>query len=318
MTEERDSKGRPAFLLPWRLVLLLFAVSGLAAGFAAMSAGQHTVPGAFAGMILGFFGTIFGDRVRTILAIFCVTIASLATDMAPAWVSFYALAPAFAIIAGAELARFGSRVSVFAIMSWITLNSPATSTADTPSLLLVFMASAFAGTILVLVLKLEGRVPPTPVERGYAIAHGSALAIGLILSQIIASQFDNANSHWIALLFAARALDPPGSHIEQARSRGTAMVLGAGAASALVMLPIITALFQVMAVALLIVGLRYLPSGQWIAPALMSAGIVLATSPTTETAVFRAEAAVIASGLVLLVFFLARAIRRRLLENRGV
>ncbi len=317
MSGPASTKPRAVFLLPWRLVALLFVAVCLAGGLAAVSAGSQYVPGAISGLILGFFGTVFGGRTKTICAIASVVLASVASTIIPSWVSFYALAPAFALLAGTELARFGTRVSVFAIMSWILLNGPATSGADLIPLLLVFSTSAALGIAMAAVLKVEGRVPSTHVERGYAIAHGCALALGLVLAHLIASQFDNANSHWIALLFAARALDPPGSHAKQAGRRGLAMVLGAGVASVLVMLPITLVWYRVVAVAFFLIGLRYLPSARSVSPALMSAGIILASSPTTETAVFRAEAATLACGLVLFVFFLARLVRQLILELRG-
>ena len=318
MTDPSDTNDRPAFLLPWRLVGLLFATLCLSGGIAALTAGVQYVPGAVSGLILGFFGTVFGGRIKTLCAIASVVVASVASTFIPPWISFYALAPAFALLAGTELARFGTRVTVFAIMSWITLNSPATAAADLNPLMLVFSATALLGTVMVVLLKAEGRVSPASVERGYAIAHGCALAIGLVLAQLIASQFEHVNSHWIALLFAARALDPPGSHVAQASSRGLAMVAGAGVASLLVLLPLSTDWFKLVAVAFLLAGLRYLPSGRALSPALMSAGIVLASSPTTETALFRAEAAVVACGLVLFVFFLARLVRRGVLDRRGI
>lgn len=219
MTATVEPVRRPTFLLPWRLVALLLATLCITGGLAAVTVGPQYVPGAVSGLVLGFFGTVFGDRVKTVLAIASVAMASIASTFMPAWVSFYALAPAFSLLAGTELARFGTRVSVFAIMSWITLNSPAASTAELIPLILVFSATAVVGIAMVILLKAEGRIAPSEVERGYAIVHGCALAIGLVLAQLIASQFENANSHWIALLFAARALDPPGSHVAQARSR---------------------------------------------------------------------------------------------------
>jgi hypothetical protein len=317
MSRSANSKTHPVFLLPWRLVAFLFVALCFAGGLAAVSTGLQYVPGAVSGLILGFFGAVFGGRVKTAYAIASVFLASAVTNVIPAWVSFYALAPAFAMLAGTELARFGTRVSVIAIMSWIMLNSPVTFGADLIPLLLVFSASAVAGTAMVVVLKAEARVAPSPVERGYAVAHGCALAVGLVLAQLIASQFNNSNSHWIALLFAARALDPPGSHAAQAGRKGFAMVVGAGVASVLVMLPLSLAWFKLVAVAFFLIGLRYLPSGRSVSPALLSAGIVLASSPTTETALFRAEAATVACGLVLFVFFLARWVRQLILELRG-
>lgn len=281
-----------------------------------MSTGLQYVPGAVTGLILGFFGTLFGGRVKTTYAIASVFLASTVTNVIPAWVSFYALAPAFAMLAGTELAHFGTRVSVFAIMSWIVLYSPATFGADLIPLLFVFSISAIAGTAMVVVLKAEGRVVPVRVERGYAVAHGCALAIGLVLAQLISSQFNNPNSHWIALLFAARALDPPGSHAAQAGRKGFAMVGGAGIASVLVMLPLSLVWFKLVAVAFFLIGMRYLPSGRSLSPALLSAGIVLLSSPTNQTALFRAEAATVACGLVVFVFFLTRWIRQLILELR--
>lgn len=318
MKENPETKDRPIFLLPWRLIFLLFAALCVVAIATTAATGPFYIPGAVSGLLLGFFGTVFGGRVKTICAVVSVGLASAVTVAIPAWLSFYVLAPAFAILAGTELARFGTRVTIFAIMSWITLNSPVTFGTEALPLLFVFSASAAVGTIMAVLLGAEGRVEPSEIERGYAITHGIALAIGLVFAQLIASQFENAHSHWVALLFTARALDPPGSHVAQARRKGLAMVLGAGMASALVALPLTILHFKLVAVVFLLIGLRYLPSRKSVSPALISAGIVLVSSPTTETASFRAEAAMLACGLVLLVFFGARIVRQAIFEKHGI
>ncbi|MEM1235969.1 MAG: FUSC family protein [Pseudomonadota bacterium] len=300
-------------LLPWTLVAILFAGLCAASGLAAVFFGLPYIGGAVTGVILGFFGSLFGGRYKTGSAALSVILATVVSSFIPPWYSFYALAPAFALLAGFELARYGSRVSVFAIMSWIILNSPTTAAAELGPLLLVFSASLAGGLVLAIILKVEGHVPPSDVQTGFAITHGFALAIGLVLAQLIASQFDNTHSHWIALLFAARALDPPGKQVAQARSRALAMVLGAAVASVLVLMPVESTWIKLFAVAFFVVGLRYLPSKGAVSPAMLSAGVILATSPTAETAVFRAEAAVLACALVVLVFFLARSVRRTFL-----
>ncbi|MBO9410987.1 MULTISPECIES: hypothetical protein [unclassified Ruegeria] len=311
-----ETSDRPVFLLPWRFVSLLLAMLCLVVGATTVFTGPSNIPGAISGLILGFFGIVFGGRVKTTFAILSVAVASAITVAIPAWLSFYVLAPAFAVLAGTELARFGTRVTIFAIMSWIILSSPVTLDAELLPLLLVFSVSAAVGVTMAILPSLEGRVEPSDIESGYAITHGIALAVGLVCAQLIASQFENAHSHWVALLFTARALDPPGSHVAQARRKGLAMVLGAGMASVFVTFPLTTLYFKLVAVVLILIGLRYLPSRKPISPASMSAGIVLMSSPTTETALFRAEAALLACGLVLLVFFGARTVRRAILEKQ--
>ncbi|MEM8631662.1 MAG: hypothetical protein AAGF74_10525 [Pseudomonadota bacterium] len=311
-----DDPKKPAFLLPWRVVLLFFAALCLVVGFAYLVAGLPYVAGAVSGLILGFFGSIFGDRTKAVWAITSVAALAAVAALTPDCVSVFLLAPGFAALAGLELARFGTRVTIFAIMSWIILHSPVSAPAHPALLLPIFAGSAAIGIALAGLLGATRRVPPITVESGYAIAHAMALAIGLVLAQIIATRFDTAQSHWIALLFAARALDPPGSHVTQAASRGAAMVVGAGIAGLLVNLPLGVTWFALAVIAMLLVGLRYLPSGMATSSALMSAGIVLASSPTEATALFRAEATVIASLLVVFVFIISAAIRRAFLPTR--
>lgn len=300
--------ARPEFLVPWRLVMVIFGTLCAVAGAAHLAAGPAYVPGAVSGLILGVFGTFFGSRAKTIAALICVAAGAAVSHATPFWVSIFLLAPLCAGLVSLELSRFGTRVGVLAIMSWITLNGAVSVPTEQPYLLLVFAVAVVIGLILATALGLEGRVPHVVVEQRYAIGHGSALALGLVLAQVIATLFDNPQSHWIALLFTVRALDPPGSHVAQAVSRGVAMVAGAGVAGAAVLIPASPVWFVVLGVIALLAGLRYLPSGRALASALMSAGIVLASAPTVETAMFRAEAAILASMLVLVVFYVVSTV----------
>lgn len=101
-------------------MLLLMALCSVA-GASAIDLGLQYIPGAISGLIPGFFGAVFGGRLKAVYAIAAICLATAFSGGAPAWVSYYASAPDFAVLAGIELTRFGTRVSVFKIMSWNTL-----------------------------------------------------------------------------------------------------------------------------------------------------------------------------------------------------
>jgi hypothetical protein len=296
-------------VLPWRLVMIPFVVMCAVALAAAYAFGPVYASGAGAGVALGFFGTLFSSGRQSILCALAVVVATAASLWCPEWVRFAIIIPAMAAVAGRELAQDGTRTFIFAIISWILLLGPVLNGADAGILVLVFVLSAGVGAALAAGMGAQGKVPPTDVETGYAVAHATALAIGLALALLIAKLFDAPQTHWIAMLFAVRALDPPGQHLHRATRRGFATVIGAGAAGLLVLLPLSPVAFKLIGAAFLLVGIRYLTSGAARSTAFMSAGVVLATAPTTETALFRIEAAVIAAALVVGLFLLVDFVR---------
>ena len=297
-------------LLPWRLVFLIFAASLGSAGAAFAVAGLAYVPAAIVGVILGFFGCVFGSLRKVAVASICVMVATALSRYSADWVTLWLIIPVLALLTGTELARYGTRVGVFAIMSCILLVGPAAPNTELGLLLVVYAATTLTGAAIAEAVHVAGRAPRTDAEVGFVVAHSIAFATGLILAQLIAIYFDTAQSHWIAMLFAARALDPPEQRLVQVRRRAVSMVGGAAVAGALVFLPVAAVFLSILGVMSVLVGLRYLPSGGLHAPFFMSAGVVLATSPTAGTALFRAEAVVVASLLVVLVFWLGASIRR--------
>ena len=304
-------------LLPWRLVLLIFGLSAAAGALTFGLAGSEYIPATLSGMILGVFGTMLGDPKKTALAVGAVGLAVTLSDLAASWPTYLMIAPLFALAAGLELKRFGTRASIFAVMSWIILTGPSFPEGTSILLVAIFALSTLTGTVFATWTGISGRAPLTQTSQAYAVAHAAALGVGLILAEFAASLFDDIHAYWIALLFTARALDPPGRHLTAAGRRGAAMVIGAGAAGLLVALVQFPAELTVVGVASILVGLRYLPSGRPISSACMSAGVVLTTSPSIETAIFRAEAAIGASILVVLVFFLGSAILKLMGEQRN-
>ncbi|WP_162797874.1 FUSC family protein [Sulfitobacter sp. JL08] len=315
-TATPKSQTQPPGVLPWRLVMIPLLVMCAVSMAAVYAFGPVYAAGAGAGVALGFFGTLFSTMRKSALGVLAVVIATAPTIWFPEWVRFAVVIPVMAALAGRELAQDGTRTFVFAIISWILLLGPALNGADGGILVLVFVLSACVGAGLAAAMGAQGKVPPTDVESGYAVAHAIALAIGLALALWIAKLFDTPHTHWIAMLFAVRALDPPGQHLHRATRRGFATVVGAGAAGLLVILPLSAVVFKLVGAAFMLVGIRYLTSGAARSTALMSAGVVLATAPTAETALFRIEAAVIAAALVVGLFLVTGYIRS-LFRNRA-
>ena len=289
-------------LLPWRLVAAIFAVFAVCVGASVAALGPAAAPGAMAGVLVGFFGTLFGDRRRSALAIVVVALATAASATAPDWARFVVVAPALSILTGWEAARSGTRAAVFAAMAWILLHAPAADGAGAP-LFVAFGCSAVLGLVSALRFGVEGRAARDAAGLVYGIMLGTAMAIGLALAFLIAQRFDSSHSQWIALMFVARGLDPPREHARGALRTGLGAAAGAGAAGAALALPLPAWAFASAAVVLLLSGLRLLPAGTPLSPALISGAIILGVAPSPDSALFRAEAAAIAAGLAVALSF---------------
>ena len=293
-------------------IIASFAVAG---GATAFLVGPDMASVAVAGVMVGLFGSLFGDRIRATAAAGTALGATALGMASPGWVSFAIVIPVMAALVGRESDRTGSKTFVFGLIAWIILLAPAGSGGGW-TLIAVFVAAATFGIGVAIMMGVEARILAGPHVPGYGFSLGIALAAGLALAFLIAGRFEGSHTQWIALLFAARALDAPDAHLSKAVRTALGAIAGAAAAGALLALPLPSPAFAVAGILLFVLGLRLMPANTPLSPALTSAAVILGTAPDQASAVFRVEAAAIAAGLAVALIWCVRALRARVLERR--
>ena len=285
-------------LLPWPLVGVIIGAVVISGSLAVVFFGPAMARPAVFGVLVGLFGCLFGDRTHALAAAALALVATAASLLAPDWARFWLIIPAMAAALGWETARTGSKALVFGVMSWIALIGPA-SEGSFASVAIVFTLAMVCALVLAIVLGIEGRIPKQPTGRSYGVSLAVGLAIGLSFAVLIARQFGGAHADWIALMFVARALDPPDAHQRKALASGLATIGGAAAAGAALAAPLPAEVFKAAAAVLLVLGLRLLPARTPLAPALISAAVIMGVAPEDGAAEFRILASAIAAGLVV-------------------
>ncbi len=286
--------------LPWRFVAIVFAALALSAVGAAWLFGDPMVPAALAGMIMGFFGTVIANRSRALLAGAVVLIATMTSIEVPAWVIPAGIAPLMCALSGWEVGKYGTRAFAVGLFAWIMLIGPAGS-GHHLEIFPTFIVPLVAGSLIAIGLGAESLASRPAAGARYGRAHALALSIGLAASIVLSWQFDHPGAHWIMTLFVVRALDDPGTHKVKAFRNGIAAILGAITAALLTFMPLDMNFFAVLGVLSLLIGLRFLPLPDAKSSVFMSAGVVLATAPTLDSALYRGAAALVASSLAILL-----------------
>ena len=293
---------------------MIIAAFAIAVGATAVWVGPDMASVAVSGVMVGLFGSLFGDRIRAAAAA-GTALGAIALGMVlPDWVSFAIAIPVMAALVGRETDRAGSKTFVFGLMAWIILLAPANS-GDGWTLIAVFVAAAAFGIGVAIVTGVEARIPAGPHLPGYGLSLGIVVAAGLALAFFIAGRFDGSHTQWVALLFAARALDAPDAHLSKAVRTALGAMAGAAAAGALLVLPLPSPAFAVVGMLLFVLGLRLMPAKTPLSPALTSAAVILGTASDQASAVFRVEAAAIAAGLVVALIWSVGALRARFFEG---
>jgi hypothetical protein len=291
-------KQTAARVLPWSLVATICATLGVAVLFSFWLLGPVAVPGAVAGVIIGFMGTMMANRFLAAGAVIAVGLASLLDFVTPSWVNLVLILPVMSALVGWEAGKVGSRCFVFALFAWIMLDARAQPSGD-GSLALGFLLASALGIGVVLLAGKESIRPETRGGRFYGFAVFVSLWFGLAVIASISSLFDGAYAYWMSLMFAMRFFAAPGTHVDGALRFAVGTVLGATVAGALLGLPLPALVFQVTGVASMLMGLRLLPAASPLTAMLISAGVIFVLTPTVDSAVFRLEAAVIATALAV-------------------
>ncbi len=291
-------KQTAANVLPWSLVATICATLGVAVLSSLWLFGPGVVPGAVAGVIIGFMGSMMGNRLLAAGAVIAVGLASYLDFVTSPWVHLVLTLPVMSALVGWEAGKVGSRCFVFALFAWIMLDARAQPVGD-GSLALVFLLASMLGIGVVLLAGKESIRPQTPGGSFYGFAVFVSLWFGLAVIASISSLFDGPYTYWMSLMFAMRFFAAPGTHVDGALRFAVGTVLGATVAGALLGLPLPGLVFQVTGVASMLMGLRLLPAESPLAAMLISAGVIFVLTPTVDSAVFRLEAAVIATALAV-------------------
>jgi len=277
---------------------VIIAVFAAAVGATVILFGPDMAPVALAGVMVGLFGTLFGTRYLALAAAGAALAATGFGLAVPGWAGTAIAIGAMTGLLGREADRSGSKTFVFGIMAWIILVAPAAAGGGWMMVAVFATATAF-GIGVAIMLGAEARIPLAPHVPGYGMALGIATATGLALAFAIAANFDGTHTQWIALMFAARGLDAPGSHRKKAVRTGLGAMAGAAAAGAVLALPLPSIAVTAAGLVMFVLGLRLLPAQSPLSPAFVSAAIILATAPDTAAADFRIMAAAIAAGLAV-------------------
>ncbi|MEO1677240.1 MAG: hypothetical protein AAFU80_03680 [Pseudomonadota bacterium] len=302
----RTPRWAPPPFPPWSTVAVLMCVGASVTVPAFLVLGQGATLAAAGGLMLGLYGTASLGLARVGAPAAITALACLATLLAPQmWVAL-GLSGAMALLAGAELARIGTRTLVMGLYAFATVRL-GLSMGGELSMLATLVTGMAAGSAAAWATGMANKVPALPESSVIAVRMVVFLSVGLALAIVLASWLASPRSYWIAFLFLLRCTLPYG------RQRQAALRFGAGAAAGVVLALAIEALAPTIWVQLLLalgatgIGLRYLLDQSPIPAGAFTLAILLGAAPTTAEAVFRMEAVGI---VVALVFALIAVIDR--------
>lgn len=160
-------------------------------------------------------------------------------------------------------------------------------------------------------LHLSGLLRAPLASRAEAVRVGLFLAVGVVLSIVLAMTINLPHAYWIVILFVSRCLMPMQDRPRALLKYGHGAALGVLAATLIELAGTPDAWRLLLALTAFVLGLRFMPHPLPISSATMTAGILLASAPTPDQATFRAEAVVLVIALILfLTLILERVVPR--------
>lgn len=303
--------------LPWSLAIRI-AAGLLVPALLALTLAPSTVLAAVGGSFLAIFGSYQGSTRRSLMGGAAVLLLFLLGQSAPETLDLRVVILCLALAAGIETVTQGGRSLTLSIFAAVMLIGATRRYGAPPELAaLVFVASLATGTVLADRLKLSGKaaLPPNDIRSG--VEHAAFLAIGLLLSLALVQRMEGTQALWIIQMFVLRAMAPPKLDPLRTAQFVAGAVIGAALAAGIETLGLEThAVLRLCLAALcLVLGLRSLPVAQVFSAAALTLAVLLATAPTPESALFRAEAAgisaALALGLLLILQHLGEWVRPR-------
>lgn len=169
----------------------------------------------------------------------------------------------------------------------------------------LFAAGLGGGLLLAYAAGLQ-RFPKLPPEGDLAgLRQTVLLGVGLWLSITFARHLPSAHAVWVVDMFVVRAMTASHLTIPKAFRFGLGTLLGGGLALAIEHSGYLTPqVAQIIAAISLVLGLRLLPLGPPWPATCLTITVLFALAPTPSEALFRAEAALLAAGLAIVLGFL--------------
>jgi hypothetical protein len=301
-------RGLAAILGAWALLLgPVFALYGPADGGVTLVVGLMP---AFAGQVLGQRRP--ADLAALVLALL-VALGALLGEARPG----LALAGAGLLILAAalEAGRTGGRAFVLALYGWCALMLSPTLPAAAEALPFVVIGLLW-GALSARLIGVAGLVVVPPVPPKIAASLGLFLAVGVLVSAQLSHWLDPTYGYWVVLLFVLRALSPPHQSTRQALRYGLGAVAGSGCAFMLALTNPPGEVAAVLALALILVGLRLLPHPAPWSPAAFTSAVLLLVPVGTSGILVRLEATLIAVALTV-VLVAAIGVGWRLIDRAG-
>lgn len=308
-----STESQPAAppLIPWRYAFLatggLVAASALgifvAAAAGALAAGAGYMIGTYASMNRGYWKAVAVGAIVALLGAASLQFDNMLTIVLA---SLLLLA-----LASWESAQVGSRDFVMGLLAYLMFTVGIDFEGDW-FMLIAFTVGVAVGIIVIVFLGIPKSVPSKPVSMVASVALGAFLAIGLSISVFIMEQLDEPRSYLIALIFVGRALIPFEGFRGSTFRYGLGAIAGAGIAFIILLFnpPIILTLGLGLVAA--VVGIRNLTHALPIAPAMLTAAVLLALQDSQQDIRFRVMSVVIVVSIALILSLIIEGLWRAL------
>lgn len=312
-----DSPSNAAIptVLPRRYALTICGTAlGLGiTGFALIgSAGSMS---AIAGFAVGLFAALSGGLRGALIAGLGFIGAAALVLAFPVLPVLLAVCLALSALAAIEVALAGTRMAVMVLMGLILFAIAVERGGDLRMLTLAALGLG-GGYLVIAVLRLSSILRAPPANRAEAVRLGILLSLGVALSIGLAMAIDLPHAYWIVILFISRCLmpmqDSPGALLKY----GHGAALGVLAAVLIELAGLPDAWRLLLALAVVVLGLRFMPHPRPISAAAMTAGILLTSAPTPSEASFRVEAVVLVIALILFLTLVLERVMPRLPNAR--
>ncbi|MDK3074863.1 hypothetical protein QO034_17380 [Sedimentitalea sp. JM2-8] len=232
------------------------------------------------------------------LAILSLAIALASLLLWPDIAGLWFFAALLAAGAGIESRVIGGRAFVAALYGWLSILLIPAMPPIGAALPWLLIGLAW-GLVAARLLNLTAIAAPPPSGAGFAVGLVIFLLAGLSAALVLTEKIGSPFGHWLVLLFVVRALTPQGRTIRAALRFGAGAAVGCALALFMTPFDLPDGIPLLLAVCLLLLGLRYLPHPLPLAPAAITAAVLLGTAPGQDAALFRLEAALIAVALTL-------------------
>ncbi|WP_172299933.1 hypothetical protein [Pseudoruegeria sp. HB172150] len=302
--DPQKGKGAAAPVLPWPTTLTLVGAAMVVLLPSLLLIGQGGAFAAVGGFVLGAFAIISGGMGMALRAGPAMLAVILCLIAIPGYAFATLVGLLLVIGTGFEAHRYGTRVVVFAIFTYLTVRLGLLQDGSW-NLALTYAAGFIAGAAATHWRRLTGMFPKVKISRAEAVALAVFIGIGLLITDALMAWLQTPRSYWIALLFTMRGIMPLQAQRAAVLTFGKAASIGVVIAVLAEVLGLPTEVRLILALIFATLGIRYVVHPRPFASMLFSAAVLLCSTATLQDAIYRAQAIVI---VVLLVLFLVAAL----------